>query len=135
MRAAQGIALASLLACFGGPAWAAGYSCPPSVMDKGAIKTAGGAVDPPWALHNFRFAQIYEGDPKQGAALTPGEELKEDKLIQTWILSHAPEGPVTLVCRYTGTRQTVHVSLPASVSRCTLVTMKAGDPPPALRCE
>jgi hypothetical protein len=135
MKAAQGFAIAGLLACLGGPAWAAGYSCPASVMDKGAVKSSDGRVDPPWALHNFRFAQLYEGDPKQGAALTPGEELKEDKLVQTWSLDRAPEGPVTLVCRYSGTSQTVHVALSGSIARCILVTMKSGDPPPALRCE
>ena len=135
MSIARAIACASLLAGFCMPAWAAGYSCPSNVLDKGAVKTAGGAIDPPWALHNFRFAQIYQGDPKLGSMLTPGEQLKEDKLVQTWDLDRAPDGPVTLVCRYTGTSQTVHIALSGSLARCTLVTMKSGDPPPALRCE
>jgi len=114
-------------------AMAAPASCPPNVMDKGAIKTAEGAVDPPWALHPFRFVSVFEGDPKHGAPITPAEELLDDRLIQTWTL--APSGRAILQCRYTGTSQAVPVSLPSGVKRCILTTMKDGDPPPALHCE
>ena len=135
MRAAQGIVIAAMLASGWGPAAAAVTSCPPAVMDKGAVKTADGGVDPPWARHYFRLAALYDGDPKHGAALTPSEELQDDRLIQTWMLGAAQAGRSTIVCRYSGTSQTVQQSVPAGVKRCTLVTMKDGDPPPELRCE
>jgi len=111
---------------------AAGLNCPASVMDKGAVKTADGAVDPPWALHPFRFVSVFEGDPKHSAPITPAEDLKDDRLVQVWALEG---GHALLQCRYTGTRQTVQLPVPAGVKRCTLTTMKDGDPPPALRCE
>lgn len=134
MRAEQGIMVAAILAGLGGPASAVGYSCPPSVMDKGAVKTADGKVDPPWALHAFRFAAFYEGDPKSGAALTPAEELKSDRLVQVWRVNTNP-GRVTVVCRYTGTSRVVQAVLPAGLRRCTVVTMNSGDPPPQLHCD
>jgi hypothetical protein len=128
MRAFVAI-VAMLVPCTG---MAAGVSCPPTVMDKGAVKTADGAVDPPWALHPFRFVSVFDGDPKHGAAVTPAEDLKEDRLVQIWAVT---AGRTTLQCRYTGTSQAVHLPVPVGVKRCILTTMKDGDPPPALRCE
>jgi hypothetical protein len=127
------IAIAAMLVT--STSMAAGLSCPPAVMDKGAVKTADGAVDPPWALHPFRFVAVFDGDPKHGAALTPAEEVKEDRLVQIWSLAGSATGHTTLQCRYTGTSQAVHLAVPASVKRCVLITMKDGDPPPELRCE
>jgi hypothetical protein len=133
MRAALGILIASTLAALAGPA-AAATSCPPSVMDKGALKTADGGVDPPWARHFFRLAILYEGDPKHGALVTPREEVSEDRLTQTWTLN-GTAGPRFVVCRYAGSSRTVQLALPAGAKRCVLVTMKDGDPPPQLRCD
>jgi len=132
MRAALGIAIVSVLAVPALPA-AAVTSCPPTVMDKGAVKTEDGGVDPPWARHFFRLAILYEGDPKHGAALTPAEVVDEDRLTQTWTLTGGATR--TIVCRYSGTSQTVQLPVPPGTKRCTLVTMKDGDPPPDLRCE
>ena len=115
-----------------GVAEASAYSCPPAVLDKGATQTAGGRVDPPWARHELRTASFYDGDPRVGIDLQPSEDIKLDRVVQSWDLSH---GRITVICRYRGTRQTVQALLPATVKRCRLTTLKEGVHPPDMECD
>jgi hypothetical protein len=124
-------ALAAGLAVLFGPAFAAGYSCPKAVLDKGAVETARGA-DPPWARHELLTAAFFEGEPRGRGDLMPNEDIKLDRIIQTWDLSR---GRFTVVCRYRGTRQTVQAQLPAGVKRCSLITLKEGVHPPEMQCD
>jgi hypothetical protein len=125
-----GCVLAAGLAALLGAAEASAYSCPEAVLDKGATQTAAG-VDPPWARHELRTASFYEGDPRVGIDLQATEEIKLDRIVQSWDLSH---GRVTVICRYRGTRQTVQALLPATVKRCQLTTLKEGVRPPQMEC-
>jgi len=110
---------------------AAAYSCPSAVLDKGATQK-GGRVDPPWARHELLTASFYDGDPRVGIDLQPAEEIKLDRVVQSWDLSH---GRITVICRYRGTRQTVQALLPATVKRCRLTTLKEGVHPPDMECD
>jgi hypothetical protein len=125
------LAAAASLALFLGPAFAAGYSCPKAVLDKGAVEK-GGTVDPPWARHELRTASFYGADPNGVGDLPPSEEIKLDRVIQTWELSR---GRFTVICRYRGTRQTVQAELPASVKRCSITTLREGLHAPDMQCD
>lgn len=116
-------------------AQAAGFGCPPTVMDKGAIRLSNGAVDPPWALHPFKQFELYEGDPKGAPKIHPADDVRADRIIQSWDFGKTSLARLIAVCRYSGTRQTVQSLLPTGTKRCSLTTMKTGATPPQLRCE
>jgi hypothetical protein len=124
-------ALAAGFALVFGPVFAAGYSCPKAVLDKGAVEK-GGSVDPPWARHELQTAAFFEGEPRGRGDVFPSEDIKLDRIVQTWDLSR---GKFTVVCRYRGTRQTVQAQLPTGTKRCALTTLKAGAHPPDMQCD
>ena len=124
-------ALAAGLALLIGPTFAAGYSCPKAVLDKGAVETPKGA-DPPWARHELLTAAFYTGDTRGRGDLLPEEDVKLDRIVQTWDVSR---GRFTVVCRYRGTRQTVQAQLPAGTKHCSITTLKQGVSAPEMQCD
>jgi hypothetical protein len=68
----------------------------------------------------FRYVSFFDGDPEDLVDLAPDDGPDPNKLVQRWQFTRTKGKPITMVCRYHGTQQTVRKVVPASIKECRL---------------
>jgi hypothetical protein len=113
MRLHVTLAAAAVAALSATGAQAASFTCPAEIESD---TTAGGQPQ----SFKFRYVSFFDGDPDELVDLAPDDGPDANKLVQHWQFTRTKGRPITMVCRYHGTQQTVRKVVPASIKECRL---------------
>jgi hypothetical protein len=75
----------------------------------------------------FRYASFFDGDASEMVELAPDDATENGQLDLTWNFAKLRAQPVTLVCSFHGTAETVQRALPQETSQCRLKGAISGD--------
>ena len=124
-------ALGLLFLASAGSAAAQDFSCP-AQLEAGASSAPGETI-------KFRYVSFFDGDPSKMVDLAPDDGANPKLLEQSWQFAQAPGSPVTMVCRYHGTEETVNREVPADIKGCRLEGIMDGKGEilgsPTLKCD
>lgn len=110
----RGVSILIIAAFTATPALAAEpFTCPPTIETD---QTSGGMPQ----SFKFRYVSFFDGDPADLTDLAPDDGPDPTKLTQRWQFTRTPGRPITMICRYHGTSQTVRKEVPPWVKECRL---------------